>query len=73
MTATTIKVSSELRDRLKAQASQHARTIGEHLEPLLAEKARRERFRDLRARMAAAPPDREYVDDSEEWQSDTWM
>ena len=31
MTATTIKVSRETRDRLKAQAARHHRTLGEHL------------------------------------------
>jgi predicted transcriptional regulator len=72
MTATTIKVSSELRDRLKQSAAAHGRTLGEHLEALLAEEARRERFVRLREQMAASPPDERYAADLAEWQGDGW-
>lgn len=72
MTATTIKVSTELRDRLKAQAAEHRRTLGEHLEVLLEEEARRERFQQLRAAMAGSPPDIHYINEARDWQSDAW-
>lgn len=72
MTATTIKVSSDLRDRLKESAAAHGRTLGEHLEALLAEEARRERFARLREQVAARPADERYATDLEEWQGDGW-
>lgn len=72
MTATTIKVSTELRDRLKAQAAAHHRTLGEHLEALSQEESRRDRFRAVRAAMAQTPPDDEYAREVREWQSDAW-
>lgn len=54
---TTIKVSAELRDRLKAQASVHGRAIGEHL-AVLADGADREaRFARLRQQIAQTPPE----------------
>jgi hypothetical protein len=52
---TTIKVSTELRDRLKAQATEHGRTLGEHL-AVLADRADREaRFARLRRQIASTP------------------
>lgn len=72
MTATTIKVSAELRDRLKTQAATHHRTLGEHLEVLLEEELRRERFRQQRAAMLATPLDDEYTREARDWQSDAW-
>lgn len=72
MTITTIKVSSDLRDRLKAQAAARHRTLGEHLEALAREETRRERFAAVRDAMRATPPDEEYLRDSREWQSDAW-
>ncbi len=72
MTATTIKVSSDLRDRLKARAEAHGRTIGEHLEVLLAEEARAERFTELRRAMARTPPDAAYARELADWQGDQW-
>lgn len=52
---TTIKVSSELRDRLKAQASAEGRTIGEHLAALADRAEREDRFARLRRQIAATP------------------
>lgn len=46
MTVTTIKVSSELRDRLKEQAAAERRTLGEQLEYLV---SREEKDRDFEA------------------------
>ena len=71
MTSTTIKVSSDLRDRLKQSASAHGRTLGEHLEALLEQEARSERFSRLRQQMAQAPPDERYDLEAERWQDDT--
>jgi hypothetical protein len=54
---TTIKVPNELRDRLKVQAAEHGRTIGEHLGVLADEADRRARFARLRAQISATPPE----------------
>jgi len=52
---TTIKVTTELRDRLKAQAGEHGRTIGEHLAVLADAAERTARFARLRSQIAATP------------------
>jgi len=49
---TTIKVSTEVRDRLKAQAAQAHRTLGEHLAHLAELEERQARFRSMRTAMA---------------------
>ncbi|MFT0846898.1 DNA mismatch repair protein MutS [Actinomycetaceae bacterium L2_0104] len=72
MTATTIKVPSELRDRLKAEAARQGHTLAEHLEMLLDEEARRQQFKQLREQIAENPPDERYNRDAEEWQGDRW-
>lgn len=72
MTATTIKVSSDLRDRLKSSAAAHGRTLGAHLEVLLAEEARRERFARLRRQVADVPPDERYRLDLAAWEGEEW-
>ena len=72
MTATTIKVSSGLRDRLKAQAHAHGRTLGEHLEALVEDEARRDRFAQVRRSMAQSPPDEEYHDEARDWHGEQW-
>jgi predicted transcriptional regulator len=48
MTTTTIKVSKEVRDRLKAQASAAHITLGQHLERLAEAADRGMRFEALR-------------------------
>ncbi len=70
MTATTIKVSTELRDRLRRAAATHGRTLGEHLESLLEQEARAERFGRLRQQIARTPPDDRYAAEAEDWQDD---
>ncbi|PZQ87625.1 MAG: DNA mismatch repair protein MutS [Leifsonia xyli] len=52
---TTIKVSEEVRDRLKEQAAIHGRTIGEQIAELVARAERDERFARLRRQIAATP------------------
>ncbi len=53
---TTIKVSNEVRDRLKTQAAAAHRTLGEHLAHLADLGERSERFVALRAAIAATEP-----------------
>lgn len=65
--ATTIKVSTELRDRLRREADRDGLTLGGLLEDLLAERARARRFDDLRASLAASPPDADYAAELREW------
>jgi hypothetical protein len=52
---TTIKVSTDVRDRLKAQASEAHRTLGEHLAHLADLGDRHRRFDALRDAMASTP------------------
>jgi hypothetical protein len=53
---TTIKVSAEVRDRLKAQAHAAHRTLGQHLAHLADLGDRAERFASLRAAIQTTPP-----------------
>jgi predicted transcriptional regulator len=57
MTTTTIKVTRDVRDRLKAQASAAHRTLGEHLAHLAELGDREHRFAVLREAIAATPAD----------------
>jgi len=69
MTVTTIKVSSETRDRLKVQAAATGESLGDYL-ARLADKADREvRFAAIRASHAATPPEvmEEYWRETREW------
>lgn len=69
MTSTTIKVSRETRDRLKAQAAAAGLTLGQHLDRLADAADRGLRFEALRAAIAATPVDeRESYDrEAREW------
>lgn len=49
---TTIKVSDELRDRLKAQAGRDGLTLGAHLERLADAEDRRRRLESVKAAIA---------------------
>ncbi len=51
---TTIKVSDELRDRLKAQAARAGLTLGAHLAVLADLADRRQRLADVKAAIAAS-------------------
>lgn len=54
---TTIKVSSEVRDRLKSQAALAHRTLGQHLEHLASLGEREARLASLRAAVNATSPE----------------
>lgn len=72
MTAlTTIKVSREVRDRLKQQAAAEHRTLGEHLRYLASLADKQERFARLRAEIDATPAAdmTSYREETEWWES----
>ena len=54
---TTIKVSNDVRDRLKVQAARAHRTLGEHLAHLADLGDREFRFEALRRAIADTPPE----------------
>ncbi|MFT3716597.1 MAG: hypothetical protein QM774_11835 [Gordonia sp. (in: high G+C Gram-positive bacteria)] len=66
---TTIKVSDQVRDRLKKQASADGRTLGEQIEYLLELGDRSARFETLRAEIKATPADQlaSYHEELNEW------
>jgi hypothetical protein len=68
---TTIKVSSDVRDRLKAQAAAAHRTLGEHLAHLADLGERAERFERLRGAIDATPPAvmADYLAETRAWDS----
>ena len=80
---TTIKVSDELRDRLKEQASRDGVTLGAHLARLADAEDRRRRLRDLGEAIAASAPEvlaahaaetahwerAELIDGADEWRA----
>jgi hypothetical protein len=70
---TSIKVSNELRDRLKVQATEHGRTLGEHLGVLADEADKRTRFARLRVQIAATPPElhASYLEEVRAWDPTT--
>ena len=72
MTVTTIKVDLGLRDELKAQARVRGRTLGEHLQALADDEARRQRFEAVRRAMASSPIDAAYVIEAHDWSGDGW-
>ena len=57
MSATTIKVSTQLRDELNAEAKRSGKTAAQVIEQLLAERARADRFRAIRAARDAMTAD----------------
>jgi hypothetical protein len=69
MTSTTIKVSTETRDRLKAQASAAHVSLGEHLSRLASAADRGLRFEAVRAAIGATPPELlvDFAADADEW------
>lgn len=68
---TTIKVSDELRDRLKAQASRSGLTLGAHLAVLADAADRRERLDSLRRAIESTPADARasHSDEAAAWEA----
>lgn len=68
---TTIKVSDELRDRLKAQASRAGRTLGAHLAALADLEDRRERLAAMEQAVRETPTSalEQYRAESEQWEA----
>ncbi|WP_166435891.1 ribbon-helix-helix protein, CopG family [Cellulomonas shaoxiangyii] len=67
MTATTIKLDSDLRDRLNAAARERGVTTGSFVEALFEGWLREQRFAALREEMARTPPDAAYAADADAW------
>lgn len=67
---TTIKVSDELRDRLKTQASRAGLTLGAHLQILADAADRRDRLADLKQAIAASSTDdlSSHFEESRQWE-----
>lgn len=67
--STTIKVSTELRDRLKAQANAERLTLGEHLERLAELDDRRRRLEALGFAIRSTPSEllESYRDETAAW------
>lgn len=68
---TTIKVSNELRDRLKAQAERAGRTLGAHLSVLADEADRQERLARLKKAIVETSPEHaaSYAAETQAWES----
>ena len=66
---TTIKVSNDVRDRLKAQATSAHRTLGEHLAHLADLADREGRFEAMRQAITDTPPEAmaSYADEVAAW------
>jgi hypothetical protein len=66
---TTIKVSNDVRDRLKGQAALAHRTLGQHLEYLASLGERDARMASLRAAVQATSPEdlATYVEETRAW------
>lgn len=69
MTMTTIKVSTDLRDRLKEQAASEQLTMNSYLEKLLEREERARRFARLREQMANTSEEdwKSYREETEWW------
>jgi hypothetical protein len=70
---TTIKVTTAVRDRLKAQAAADGQTLGEHLAYLADLGDRQLRFAMLKDAIDATPPEqlRSYREESAAWEAIT--
>jgi len=68
---TTIKVSDELRDRLKAQASRAGRTLGAHLAVLADLADRKDRLAAMEQAVRETPASvlEQYRTESERWET----
>lgn len=68
MTTTTIKVTTDLRDRLKIRAAGLGLSLGDYLDRLVAEQERAERFDRLRQSIKAHPLTDEAKTEDAAWQ-----
>lgn len=73
MTMTTIKVSIETRDRLKASTAASGRSLGAQVDLLLDQWDRTQRIAGLQADLAENPPDDDYKEEAEWWASAGWI
>lgn len=66
---TTIKVPTELRDRLRRHADRGSRTLAQHIDLLLDLEDREERFASMRSAMARMTPAQRasYQQERDEW------
>ena len=69
VTATTIKVPSELRDRISASARSRGTTAAGLLAELLDEHERAERFAAVKAAYARLAPDDDYWAETRTWEA----
>jgi predicted transcriptional regulator len=71
---TTIKVSDELRDRLKAQAARAGLTIGAHLAVLADAADRRDRLAGMKQAIADSPAEviDAHLEESRQWETTEW-
>lgn len=69
MTVTTIKVTTETRDRLKEQAAASGQSLGDYVAHLADKADRESRFAAIRAAHASTPPEvmEDYWRESREW------
>ncbi|MDO5495907.1 MAG: hypothetical protein Q4G64_09350 [bacterium] len=65
---TNIRVRTDVRDLLKAQARARGRTLGEHLQDLADRENHRQRMQEMKEAMQANPPDQEYFAELAEWE-----
>lgn len=68
MAATTVKVSTELRDRLNAEARRTGMTAAQVIEALFAQRDRLERFEQIRRARAASPRTVEDIEEDFLWE-----
>ena len=64
MTATTIKISTELRDQINVEARRRGTTAGSVVEALWADWLREQRFAAIRRAMATTPPGADYAEET---------
>lgn len=73
MAMVTIDIPQELHERLRLAAMSNGRSLEQHIERLLDDEARRQRFDAVRRAMATTPPDADYFESAADWQADRWL
>lgn len=69
MSGTTVKVSTELRDRLNTEARRTGATVAQVIEALFAQRDRLERFEQIRRARAVSPRTAEDIEEDSLWES----